>query len=312
MLKSNMTKTLLWGMALFTLLYGNPPVSSEAVKSYGERLGWGPEERIAIFHVDDAGMSHASNRGTIEALEFGIATSCSVMMPCGWVPGFAEYLQEHPETDAGLHLTFTSEWDAYRWGPVAGKPAVPGLVDSMGCMWDGVQEVIDNGSPEEVETEIRAQIDRALTMGIQPTHLDSHMGTLFESPEFVQRYVKVGLEKGIPILWVAGFSEEIEARLWEGGLPIIDHVHTDSYGWKTTEKSDDYIDAIKNLKPGITEIIMHCTKPDDVIPVITGNRDHLYGDLNAMIDPKVKTAIEEEGIILTTWRELKARRDAVK
>jgi predicted glycoside hydrolase/deacetylase ChbG (UPF0249 family) len=162
-----------------------------------------------------------------------------------------------------------------------------------------------------VEAEIRAQLDRAVTMGISPTHLDSHMGTLFERSEFYERLLKVGIEKQIPILAAAGYNEEMAKLVWDGGLPVLDRVHTDSYDWKTTEKSPHYIEAIRSLKPGITEIIMHCTKPDDVIPVITGNREHLYGDLNAMLDPEVKKVAEEEGIILTTWRELKERRDRV-
>ena len=280
--------------------------------TYAERLGWKADDRVAIFHVDDAGMSHASNRGAIEALEKGLATSVSMMMPCSWVPEFAAYLKDHPEVDAGLHLTHTCEWDFYRWGPVAGKRAVPGLTDTQGCLWDSVQEVIEHASADEVEAEIRAQLDRAVTMGISPTHLDSHMGTLFERPEFYERLMKVGIEKQIPILAVAGYNEDMARLVWDGGLPVLDHVNTDSYDWKTTEKSPHYIETIRDLKPGITEIIMHCTKPDDVIPVITGNREHLYGDLNAMLDPEVKKVAEEEGIILTTWRELKERREEVR
>jgi hypothetical protein len=97
-------------------------------------------------------------------------------------------------------------------------------------------------------------------------------------------------------------------RVWTAGLPVIDYVHTDSYDWKTTEKIPQYSEAIRNLKPGITEMIVHCTKPDEVIDVITGKREHLYGDYYAMISPELKRVIEEEGIILTTWRELKERR----
>lgn len=287
------------------------PASSEAEQTYAERLGWDAEERVLILHVDDAGMSHASNQGAIKAIEEGAANSLSIMMPCGWVAEIAAYLKEHPEIDAGLHLTHTSEWDFYRWGPVAGKSVVPGLADPQGCLWDSVQEVIDNATPDELEAEIRAQIDRAVTMGIQPTHLDSHMGTVFKNPAFFERYTKVGIEMRIPVLMVGGSNAEMEKRMWDGGLPIIDHIHTDSYDWKTVEKSEHYIEAIKNLKPGITEVIMHCTQPDDVIGVITGGRDHLYGDLYAMIDPRVKQTIEVEGVILTTWRELKQRRDQV-
>lgn len=97
--------------------------------TFAERLGYPKGARVVIVHVDDVGMSFDSNEGAINAMSKGIATSCSVMMPCPWVPAYVHYLKEHPTTDAGLHLTLTSEWDNYRWPPLSGKPAVPGLVD---------------------------------------------------------------------------------------------------------------------------------------------------------------------------------------
>ena len=288
--------------------------------TYGERLGWGPNDRVLIIHCDDAGMSLASNQGAIEALDFGLVTSVSVMMPCPWVPGFAKYVKAHPDVDVGLHLTLTSEYDWYRWMPVAGKSAVPGLVDEQGCLWDNVPLVTQHASADEVETEIRAQIDRAETMGMPITHLDSHMGTLFAKPEYFQRLVKIGIEKQIPVLLPGNISgrgldservrqfRRIIDEAWAAGLPVIDYIHGDSYDWKTTDKLSHYSQAMRELKPGITEMIIHCTKPDDVIGVINGNRDHLYGDYTAMISPELKKVVEEEGIILTTWRELKERR----
>ena len=135
---------------------------------------------------------------------------------------------------------------------------------------------------------------------------------------------KVGIEKQIPVLMVSprGMPEDrgnmvemlraMAERVWNAGLPVIDYVHTDSYDWKTTEKIPLYSEAVRNLKPGITEMIVHCTKPDPVIDVITNKRELLYGDYYALISPEVKKVIEEEGIILTTWRELKERRDRVK
>jgi len=293
-------------VTLISILAAQPSQGEE--KTYAERLGWNKGDRVVILHVDDIGMSHASNRGAIEALEEGLATSVSIMMPCPWVPEFLEYLKKNPETCAGLHLTMTSEWDFYRWGPVAGKTTVPGLTDPMGCLWDDNPQVYAKATPDEVETEIRAQIDRSLTMGIEPTHLDSHMGTLFYNRDYFERYMKVGIEKQIPILMAKEFDPEAAEAVWQGGLPVLDYVFADTYDWKTTEKSPLYIEYLRNLKPGITEIIMHCTKPDDVIPVITGGRDHLYGDLYAMIDPEVKKVVEQEGILLTNWREIADRR----
>jgi hypothetical protein len=294
-------------------------------ETYAEKLGWPKGSRVLMIHADDAGMSHASNAGTIATLEAGTVTSVSIMMPCAWVPGFVAYLKEHPEVDAGLHLTYTAEWDPYRWAPVAGRDAVPGLVDAMGFMHDNVGQVVSNATADEVEQELRAQIALAEKMGIQITHIDSHMGTLFAKPEYFERYVKVGIEKQIPLLIAAGHGsivskEDSEAyeqlrpfaeKAWEAGLPVFDDIDTRSYSWKSTEKTAEYVDMIRTLKPGITWFNCHPTKPTEEGKAITNNRETIFGDYNALIDPAVKKAIEEEGVILTTFRELKERRDAL-
>ena len=173
-------------------------------ESYAEKLGWDAGDIVVIMHVDDVGMSHESNLGIFETLEKGVATSFSIMMPCPWVPEVAKWLKQNPQADAGLHLTLTSEWELYRWGPLAGKPAVPGLVDEQGCLWRSVRQVTASASPDEVEKEIRAQVDRAEGMGISITHLDSHMGTLFARPDYFERFARVGIEKKIPILAAGG------------------------------------------------------------------------------------------------------------
>ncbi len=301
--------------------------SSAAVEpTYAERLGWPAGSKVVIFHIDDAGMCHDANMGTIEALEKGVATSASIMMPCSWVPEFAEYLEKHPDVDAGLHLTLTSEWDNYRWGPLAGKAAVPGLVDKEGCLWSDVPDVVAHATPDEVEAEIRAQVDRALTMGIKPTHLDSHMGTLFQ-PTFFQRYLKVGIETGIPILIPGGHMQsigqeaddlmgqqvrQIARQVWDAGLPVVDDILANTYDWNSyDEKKTRMLDALRTMKPGITEVIVHCTRPSEMFEHISTSGETRLSDLRVLTGPEVKKVIEEEGIILTTWRELKERRDKV-
>lgn len=314
-------KFLQIGVTLGAGLVLGPASTVAQDPTFAERLGWPEGARVLILHSDDLGMSHASNLGTFAALEFGMVTSCSAMMPTPWVSEFAEYIRAHPDTDVGLHLTMTSEWDGYRWPPVAGKAQVPGLADEMGCLWDTVPLVIEHATPDEVETEIRAQIDRARTIGLPITHIDSHMGTLFATDEFFERYLKVGIEMNIPMLiahdyWPREASESARtkrrraaiARVWDAGLPVIDYVHTDSYSWKTLDKEALYIRDLRNLPEGITEMIIHCTKPNEVVDIITGGRELLYGDYLAMINPKIKKVIEEEGIVLTTWKELHERR----
>lgn len=313
---------------------------SIAQQTYAEKLGFPRDAKVLILHVDDAGMSFDSNQGVIQAMEKGVANSVSVMMPCPWVPGFVHYLKQHPNVDAGLHLTLTSEWKDYRWTPLLGKKTTPGLVDTEGALWPSVEEVVKNATADEVEAEIRAQLDRARSMGFEPSHLDSHMGTLFATPEFLQRYIKVGVESKIPVMFPGGHNTMIGKQMqaspeflnqlaqtgqiiWGAGLPVLDDLHNVSYDWKypTDKKASDaalqkfatsqYIKTIKELKPGLTMVIMHCTAPTEVFQYISNSGITRRGDLLAMQDPAFKKFLQDEGIILTTWREVMERRGKV-
>ena len=301
-----------------TVAFGDP--------TYAERLGWPAGSRVVIFHVDDAGMSHDSNQGTKQAIEKGVATSLSVMMPCSWVPQCAAWLQANAKVDAGVHRTLTAEWKQYRWGPVCGKSVVPGLVDGHGYLWRGVRDVALHATPDEVEAEMRAQIDKALAMGIQPTHLDSHMGTCFQ-PAYVERYLKLGIEKDIPVLMMGGHMQHISAeaaqfkplllalaaQVWQAGLPVIDDLVTQpTRGPGYDQRKRELMSLLREMTPGITQIIVHCTDPSETFSEISGSGSARKAEMQLMMDPDIKSCIEKESIILTTWRELKERRDRVK
>lgn len=325
----------------FVALFLAIGVRAQQTNTYAELLGYPKGARVVIMHIDDLGMSYDSNLGSIEAMTKGVANSCSVMMPCPWVPGFVRFLKENPKIDAGLHLTLTSEWRDYRWGPLSGKSVTPGLVDKEGAMWRGVGDVVKHASAEEVELEIKAQVERAKNMGFEPTHLDSHMGTLFATPAYVERYVKTGIEYQIPVMFPGGhntliaqgikatgttmeMTRAVGKKLWDAGLPVLDDLHNDSYSWKPSPeiaaddkklqkyKTDLYIDALKQVKPGITMVIMHCTNTTEVFEHISDSGPTRRGDYLAMMDPRLKKYIQDSGIILTTWREMKERRDRLK
>ncbi len=309
--------------------------------TYAERLGFPKGAKILILHVDDAGMSYASNEGAEKALTQGASTSVSVMMPCSWVPGFVRFLKSHPQIDAGLHMTLTSEWDAYRWGPLSGRKAVPGLTDTAGYLWPSVEEAVEHATSDEVETEMVAQLEKARSMGFEPTHLDTHMGTVYGSPAFLMRYINLGIKNHIPVMLPGGKDVLIQAQmhfteatlaqirqlgnlLWNAGLPVLDDLHNTSYEWvippdiaSDDRKLDDfktekYIEALKTLQPGLTMMIMHCTDPGPSFQYISDSGPTRKGDMLAMMNPKFKKALADQGIILTTWRELKQRRDKMK
>ena len=318
-------REMLWIVLIMAAVLAGPALGVSEF-TYAERLGWPAGTKAVIFHVDDAGISYDSNMGAIQALDCGVATSTSVMMPCPWVPQFARYLKEHPDVDAGIHLTLNAEWNDYRWGPVAGKPAVPGLVDPQGCLWPDVADVARHASVDEFETEIRAQIDKAIAMGLRPTHLDTHMGTCFEQP-FTERYIKVGIEKQIPILVIGGHMQYLGAdygqfkpliqllaeNVWKAGLPVIDDLVTQPTRGQTYEqRKAELFRLLSDMKPGVTEIIVHCTAPTEVFQRISGSGQAREAELRLMTDPDVRAFIKDKGIVLTTWRELKQRRDAVQ
>jgi predicted glycoside hydrolase/deacetylase ChbG (UPF0249 family) len=310
------------GVRVFTACLSAAVSMQCAAQTFAERLGY-PKDTIAvILHVDDVGMSHSSNLGAMQAMESGSASSFAVMMPCPWVPEIARWLGKNTNADAGLHLTLTSEWPIYRWGPAAGKKAVPGLVDEEGCMWRSVPQVITHASADEIEMEIRAQIDRAETLGMPITHLDSHMGTLFAKPDYFMRYMKVAVEKKIPMLAVGGHmthvsKNEPEAakslrplvpKIWNAGLPVIDDLHT---GWSGLDTPAKFQAALDELKPGVTEFLFHASVPTDDFPLITNSHANRKADLDALMSEKTKGIIKRRKIVLTTWRELMQRRQNV-
>ena len=269
-----MGKTPIIGVMIVVLTIINSIVYAQNEKpSYAERLGWPKGSKVIIFHVDDAGMSVNSNEGVVNSIGKGVATSTSIMMPCPWAASFAKYAIEN-KLDAGLHLTLTSEWHDYRWPPLAGARQVPGLADKDWCLWPEPADVIRHASADEVETEIRAQLDRALSIGLKPTHLDSHMGTLFASKAYLQRYIKVGVQYQIPVMFPGGNDKlliessnaalikrskaegtwkegmvlpipdalkdagEVGEMIWRSGLPVLDDLVSNSGDWKPGPAAD--------------------------------------------------------------------------
>jgi hypothetical protein len=214
------------------------------------------------------------------------------------------------------------------------------LADSTGCLWADVPDVVKHASAEEVDKEIRAQLSRAERMGFHPTHLDSHMGTLFATLPFLQKYIQLGIEKQIPLMFPGGhdtyiknemnlssqqlqYFQNLGKTIWNAGLPLLDDLVNSSYDWNppASIKSDAeltkwrvelYEKAMLQLKPGVTMVIMHCTDPSEIFSEITDSGDKRKADMLAMLDPGFKKFLKDNGFILTTFRELMERRKKAK
>ncbi len=282
------------------------------------------QKRYLIVHSDDAGMSHSVNRATIDAMEQGFVSSCSIMVPCPWFPEFAQWAAKNPEKDFGIHLTLNSEFGSYRWGPVADREKVPSLVDLDGYLHQSKDEVIAKARPAEVEIELRAQIERAKQAGIRLSHLDTHMGTVVSTADMLEIYVRLGIEFDLPVMLIRNIDPQISraypdlARLNEQnlsllaskGLPPIDHLFQFYEGKDHAARQERYLRTFRELKPGVTQMIIHCGYDDSELQAITGSHFLRDDDRRIFSDPEVKAEIERMGVEIINWQQLREMHSA--
>ena len=296
-------------------------------KNWAEKLGYPAGSKVIILHADDAGMCEEANIATQKQLKNGDIQSAAVMMPCPNAEAMIEWAKKNPKHDIGIHLTLTSEWKDYRWGTVANAAEVPGLLDPEGKMWRSVREVVMNATPAEVEKEIRAQIDKALAMGYNPTHMDTHMGTLYGHHAFVKVFFKVAEEYGIPANAIElsdtavlnnfkkqGYplTDDAVKLVAEYSLPKVDNFTSAPNGKTYSEKVENFKLLVKSLKPGITEIIFHPSVETDNMKTITGSWQQRKWEAEMFADKDLIKFFQEEGIIFTNWKEMMARFEKVK
>jgi hypothetical protein len=276
-----------------------------------ERLGYAADTKVIVVHADDLGVTHAVNAAAIKAMESGTINSASLMVPTPWFPEIADYAKSHPEADFGLHLTLTSERVYYRWGPVASRDAVPSLVDEAGYFHhDWEHNATPN--PHEVETELRAQVERALAMGVRPTHLDSHQYRLIMSgKDLFDVMLKVAHEYKLPIFVNKDWFEKypyLEKSLGPQDV-VLDHTVTIEPDVPAEKWADFYVAALKNLQPGVTEFVIHPGFDGEELRAATRERA-TWGaawrqrDYDFFTSDEFREILKREKIKLVTWREL--------
>lgn len=284
-----------------------------------KKLGFAFSDRVAIIHTDDIGMCQASVDAFSDLNAAGIISSGAVMVPCPWFLQAARYASVNPAADLGVHLTLTSEWETYRWGPISTRDSASGMLDTQGYFPRSSEEIQQQGDPAFVEAELDAQISRAIQQGIVPTHVDTHMGSVAH-PKFMAGYIQLAVKYGLPPMifrldeagWraagldaetavmAAGLIQQLESMDiplldWLGGMPL----DTDVDRLERTKK------MLADLNPGITHFIIHPSKDTPELRAITPDWHCRAADYQNFMNPELGKYIREIGLQVIGYRQLK-------
>jgi hypothetical protein len=308
-----MPKVILSALAVIALSAAMMARPAQAPRrSVAERLGYKATDRLLIINGDDTGMCHSANVATIDALDNGLLTSATIMVPCPWFTEIVRYAKSKPNADLGVHLDHTAEWQVYRWAPLLSRKDVPGLFDEDGYMWHGVEQVYSHAKASEAKAEAEAQIQRALKAGIDVTHIDSHMGTMQYNAAFHKAYIELARKYDLPLRMgsqetyeKAGFPN-IRRDAEAAGLVFTDRLIHEERPAQGETRKDFWLRMIRELKPGITELYIHASTPTDEAKAISGSWQARATDYELFTrDPDIRKAIEDGGIIRIGYRALR-------
>ena len=267
-------------------------------------LGQGEPVKV-MFRADDFGMSRSVNQALRAMVETGIPFNASVMMVCPWVQEAADILKEAPQVSVGLHLTLTSEFEQLKWGPITGNQTAASLVDERGYFRTSVKDfLLSDYNLKEIENELRAQVDRALAMGMRVDYLDHHMGIARSTPEIAAIVEKIAAEHGFAISRY--FDENLSADIW--GAPI-------------EEKRQRVMDALESLdKNKVNLFVFHMAMDNPEIDGLDDLNTYLMSDaktgrsilgkhrnaeLKVFLSEEFKNAIKDKKVV--TYRDLRER-----
>jgi predicted glycoside hydrolase/deacetylase ChbG (UPF0249 family) len=285
--------------------------SQETTKTIAERLGYPRDAKLLIVHGDDLGMAHSVNAATIKAFETGLVNSGSIMVPCPWLSEIAAFARANPQADLGLHLTLTSEWTSFRWGPVSSRDRVSSLLDKDGYFRLTESEAAAQADPKQVEMEITAQIERARALGIQPTHLDSHMGTLYQNKALFEVFLRVARSQKLPVRVAKAWftrADFLASTLTPEDV-YIDRVLDINPSVAPQDWAGFYSDALRKLEPGVTEVVIHLAYDDAEMRAATFNHPNWGAawrqrDFEFFTSDAFRKVLQENQIKLITWREI--------
>lgn len=285
-----------------------------------EKLGYDENARVVILHADDIGMCQASVDAYADLLEFGIMSSAATMVPCPWFPAAAENFRarhNNPRFDIGVHCTLNSEWKNFRWGPVSTRSAASGMLDADGYFYSESEPTQENADPDAVEIELTAQVKRALAAGIDITHMDTHMLTLFH-PRLLPPYLRVAKKFRLPAFvlhpkheWMRDMPKNVLTMLRRAekrGMPLFDHFDAlDLSNHKN--RLQEAQRALDGLPVGLSALVFHPVRNTAEARAMAPDWKCRVADYKLFLNEHFREMILKSGVRVIGYRVL---RDAMR
>ncbi|GGR18776.1 polysaccharide deacetylase family protein [Deinococcus ruber] len=283
-----------------------------------QQLGYSKTDRVVIFHADDLGMCESTLGAYTDLLEVGLLSSASIMMPCAWAPAAAELVRQHPQADIGVHLTLTSEWDTYRWGPLGSRDPANGLTDQQGYFHSSVAALHAHADAGAVMQELGLQLERAQAWGLNLSHIDAHMGAVAH-PKYLPGSIELAARAGVVTMFprmdvgawraqgfdltgalaAAAFGTYLETR----GLPLVDHLVSLPH-----DVGGDHAaltrQMLAELPPGLTHFILHPAKDTPELRAITSGWAGRVANYEAFCNRALLDDVRRSGVQVISYRDL--------
>jgi predicted glycoside hydrolase/deacetylase ChbG (UPF0249 family) len=244
------------------------------------------------------------------------------MVPCHWYPAAAAFVRDHagdPRVDMGVHLTLTSEWKHFRWKPLTTLDRATGLLDDEGYLHRLAAGVHAHATSDAIVAEMRAQIERALADGIDATHADTHMLTLFE-PRLLPLYVQVALEYDLPPFVVRGMGnwvhpdtpepvrqglDTLVSDLEAQGVPVFDHIDVLDLSNHENRLAEGKRALAGAPAGGLTNILHHMTADTPELRAIAPDWRCRVADWQLFTSEAWREAVAESGVTVIGFRVLR-------
>jgi len=271
--------------------------------SSGELLGFAPDARVLIVNCDDLGMHPSVNAAVLQAVTEGVTSSTSLMVPCPAATQAMQLLHRSDDVPFGIHLTLTRDGPAHRWAPISPPRTVPSLVDADGLLRTSaaVPQLLVQARIEDVEKELRAQIDVVARSGLSPTHLDWHVMADGGRPDILDLTMGLAHDHGLAArVWLEQGRQVARGR----GLPVVDHDFVDSFALDVDGKAQRYARMLRDLPVGLSEWAVHPARGEETSAEADLGWAVRRSDYAFLVSSLARQVIEDEGILITDYQLL--------